>query len=124
MPGAVHVPLAHLTSRLPSFGRVSRSSRTARAARAARRPRACCVPRDRDVSNADGGFDDWFADRRRAMRRGRAADRAGSEPRLRRLVLVGAGRAHLHLLRALSRPIVRGLELVLVTTDRVQYDPR
>ena len=38
-------------------------------------------------------------------------------------MLVGAGRAHLHLLRALSRPIVRGLELVLVTTDRVQYDP-
>jgi NADH dehydrogenase FAD-containing subunit len=37
-------------------------------------------------------------------------------------VLVGAGRAHLQLLRALSRPIVRGLELVLVTTDRVQYD--
>jgi len=48
---------------------------------------------------------------------------AGVEPRLRRLVLVGAGRAHLHLLRALSRPLVRGLELVLVTTDRVQYDP-
>ena len=38
-------------------------------------------------------------------------------------MLVGAGRAHLHLLRALSRPIVRGLEVVLVTTDRVQYDP-
>ena len=44
------------------------------------------------------------------------------EPRLRRLVLVGAGRAHLHLLRALARPLVRGLEVVLVTTDRVQYD--
>jgi NADH dehydrogenase FAD-containing subunit len=41
---------------------------------------------------------------------------------LRRLVLVGAGRAHLHLLRALARPLVRGLEIVLVTTDRVQYD--
>jgi len=37
-------------------------------------------------------------------------------------VLVGAGRAHLHLLRALARPLVRGLEIVLVTTDRVQYD--
>jgi selenide,water dikinase len=45
------------------------------------------------------------------------------EHRLRRLVLIGAGRAHLHLLRALARPVVRGLELVLVTTDRVQYDP-
>lgn len=44
------------------------------------------------------------------------------EPRLRRLVLVGAGRAHLHLLRVLARPLVRGLEIVLVTTDRVQYD--
>ena len=48
---------------------------------------------------------------------------SGSEPRLRRLVLVGAGRAHLHLLHALSRPIVRGLELVLVTTEGVQFDP-
>jgi selenide,water dikinase len=38
-------------------------------------------------------------------------------------VLVGAGRAHLHLLRALSRPLVRGLEIVLVTTDRVEFDP-
>ena len=38
-------------------------------------------------------------------------------------MLVGAGRAHLHLLRALSRPLVRGLEIVLVTTDRVQFDP-
>jgi NADH dehydrogenase FAD-containing subunit len=47
----------------------------------------------------------------------------GSDPRLRRLVLVGAGRAHLYLLHALSRPVVRGLEVVLVTTDRVQYDP-
>jgi NADH dehydrogenase FAD-containing subunit len=47
---------------------------------------------------------------------------SGMDPRLRRLVLIGAGRAHLHLLRALSRPLVRGLELVLVTTDRVQYD--
>lgn len=37
-------------------------------------------------------------------------------------MLLGAGRAHLHLLRALSRPIVRGLEIVLVTTDRVQYE--
>jgi len=37
-------------------------------------------------------------------------------------VLVGAGRAHLHLLRALARPLVRGLEIVVVTTDRVQYD--
>jgi NADH dehydrogenase FAD-containing subunit len=64
-----------------------------------------------------------------AKRRGRSCGGAGpltssgAEPRLRRLVLIGAGRAHLHLLRALSRPLVRGLELVLVTTDRVQYDP-
>ena len=47
---------------------------------------------------------------------------SGVDPRLRRLVLVGAGRAHLHLLRALARPLVRGLEVVLVTSDRVQYD--
>ena len=61
----------------------------------------------------------------RARGRSRAGTLTGSgaEPRLRRLVLVGAGRAHLHLLHALSRPVVRGLELVLVTTDRVQYDP-
>ena len=65
------------------------------------------------------------------MDAGCADGRSGAGPltasseqhRLRRLVLIGAGRAHLHLLRALSRPIVRGLELVLVTTDRVQYDP-
>ena len=38
-------------------------------------------------------------------------------------MLIGAGRAHLQLLRALSRPLVRGLEIVLVTTDGVQYDP-
>ena len=38
-------------------------------------------------------------------------------------MLVGAGRAHLQLLRALSRRLVRGLEIVVVTTDRVQYDP-
>ncbi len=47
---------------------------------------------------------------------------SGVEPRLRRLVLVGAGRAHLHLLRTLARPLVRGLEVVLVTPDREQYD--
>jgi selenide,water dikinase len=45
------------------------------------------------------------------------------EPRLRRLVLIGAGRANLRLLRALSRPIVRGLEIVLVTIDRDLFDP-
>ena len=47
----------------------------------------------------------------RGTRRGRSGagtlTASGAEPRLRRLVLVGAGRAHLHLLRALSRPIVR-----------------
>ena len=38
-------------------------------------------------------------------------------------MLVGAGRAHLHLMHAFSRRLVRGLEIVLVTADRVQYDP-
>lgn len=42
---------------------------------------------------------------------------------LRRLVLIGAGRANLHLLHVLSRSLVRGLEIVLVTTDRELYDP-
>ena len=61
---------------------------------------------------------------RRGRRRGATTLTApGAEPRLRRLVLVGAGRAHLHLLRALARPLVRGLEIVLVTTDRMQFDP-
>jgi NADH dehydrogenase FAD-containing subunit len=48
---------------------------------------------------------------------------AGGEPRLRRLVLIGVGRANLHLLRGLSRSLVRGLEVVLVTQDRDMYDP-
>lgn len=38
-------------------------------------------------------------------------------------MLIGSGRAHLQLLQALTRPLVRGLEIVLVTTDEVQYDP-
>ena len=38
-------------------------------------------------------------------------------------MLVGAGRAHLHVLRAFARRFVRGLEIVVVTTDRVQHDP-
>jgi len=38
-------------------------------------------------------------------------------------VLIGAGRANLHLLRALSRSLVRGLEVVLVTPDRELFDP-
>ena len=45
-----------------------------------------------------------------------------NEPRLRRLVLIGAGRANLHLLGALSRSLVRGLEMVLVTPDRELFD--
>jgi NADH dehydrogenase FAD-containing subunit len=61
--------------------------------------------------------------RRRSHHGARSLTAPGTEPRLRRLVLVGAGRANLHLLRALTRPLVRGLELVLVTPDRVQYDP-
>ena len=46
-----------------------------------------------------------------------------SEPRLRRLVLIGAGRANLQLLRGLSRSLVRGLEVVLVTPDAEMFDP-
>jgi selenide,water dikinase len=42
---------------------------------------------------------------------------------MRRLVLVGAGRAHLRLLRAFAKPIVRGLELVLVTEDTDYHHP-
>jgi selenide,water dikinase len=37
-------------------------------------------------------------------------------------VLIGAGPSHLHLLRAFSRKLVRGLEIVVVTPERVQYD--
>jgi selenide,water dikinase len=48
---------------------------------------------------------------------------ASGEPRLRRLVLIGAGRANLHLLRGLSRSLVRGLEIVLVTPDGEMFDP-
>ncbi len=48
---------------------------------------------------------------------------ASAEPRLRRLVLIGAGRANLHLLRSLSRSLVRGLEIVLVTPDAETFDP-
>ena len=61
--------------------------------------------------------------RRRARPGATSLTPPGAEPRLRRLVLVGAGRAHLHLLRALAHPLVRGLEIVLVTKDRVQLDP-
>ncbi|MEO6525436.1 MAG: FAD-dependent oxidoreductase [Gemmatimonadaceae bacterium] len=42
-------------------------------------------------------------------------------PLLRRLVLIGAGRANLHVLRALSKPLVRGLEIVLIAPDRNHY---
>lgn len=45
------------------------------------------------------------------------------ESRLRRLVLIGAGRANLHLLRGLSRSLARGLEIVLVTPDGEMFDP-
>ena len=38
-------------------------------------------------------------------------------------MLIGAGRAHLHLLHAFARRLVRGVEIVVVTTDRAQYDP-
>jgi NADH dehydrogenase len=39
----------------------------------------------------------------------------------RRLVLIGAGRGHLHLLRALAKPLVRGLEIVLLTPEREHF---
>ena len=48
---------------------------------------------------------------------------SSAELRLRRLVLIGAGRANLHLLRSLSRSLVRGLEIVLVTPDGEMFDP-
>ena len=60
----------------------------------------------------------------RAVRgRGTGPLTSSVEPRLRRLVLIGAGRANLNLLRALSRSLVRGLEIVLVTPDRELFDP-
>jgi NADH dehydrogenase FAD-containing subunit len=47
-----------------------------------------------------------------------------SEPRLlRRLVLVGGGRAHLRVLRAFAKPLVRGAELVLVSAERESFNP-
>jgi NADH dehydrogenase FAD-containing subunit len=49
-------------------------------------------------------------------------ERAAGSHTLRRLVLLGAGRAHLHVLRALSRPLVRGLEIVLVTPEREYFN--
>jgi len=52
-----------------------------------------------------------------------SAPTPSSEPRLRRLVLIGAGRTNLDLLRALSRSLVRGLEVVLVTPDGEVFDP-
>lgn len=46
-----------------------------------------------------------------------------AEPRkLRRLVLVGGGRAHLRVLRAFTKPLVRGAEIVLVSEDRASYN--
>jgi selenide, water dikinase len=57
-----------------------------------------------------------------SRRRGAGPLTSVGEPRLRRLVLVGAGRANLHLLHALSRPLVRGLEIVLITPDRELFD--
>jgi NADH dehydrogenase FAD-containing subunit len=41
---------------------------------------------------------------------------------LRRLVLLGAGRAHLHVLHAFAKPLVRGLEIVLVTPEREHFN--
>jgi NADH dehydrogenase len=58
---------------------------------------------------------------RRGARRGARPLSAASEPHLRRLALVGSGRATLGLLRGLGRSIVRGLEIVLVTPDREHY---
>jgi len=41
---------------------------------------------------------------------------------MRRLVLVGAGRAHLRALHAFAKPVVRGAEIVLVTDVRESYN--
>jgi NADH dehydrogenase FAD-containing subunit len=49
-------------------------------------------------------------------------ERAAGRHTLRRLVLLGAGRAHLHVLRALANPLVRGLEIVLVTPEREHFN--
>jgi len=48
---------------------------------------------------------------------------SSAEPHLRRLVLIGAGRANLHLLRASARSLLRGVEIVLVTSDGEMFDP-
>jgi len=42
---------------------------------------------------------------------------------LRRLVLIGGGRAHMRLMRSLAKPLVRGAEVVLVTEERESYNP-
>src|SRR4029078_8992632 len=46
-----------------------------------------------------------------------------SNARLRRLILIGAGRANLQLLRGLSRSLVRGLEVVVVPPEMEMFDP-
>jgi NADH dehydrogenase FAD-containing subunit len=47
-----------------------------------------------------------------------------AEPRLlRRLVLVGGGRAHLRLLHGFAKPLVRGAELVVVSDARESFNP-
>lgn len=46
-----------------------------------------------------------------------------SDARLRRLLLIGAGHANLQLLRGLSRSLVRGLEVVVVTPEMEMFDP-
>ena len=46
-----------------------------------------------------------------------------ADPRLlRRLVLVGGGRAHLHVLSSFTKPLVRGTEVVVVSEERESYN--
>ena len=63
VPGAVHVPLPHLTSRLSELrGRqpiVTYCQSGSRSATAASVLRAAGIA---DVSNAEGGFDEWLRD--------------------------------------------------------------
>jgi len=54
---------------------------------------------------------------------GGALSAAGEPAPMRRLVLVGGGRAHLGVLHALARRVVRGAEVVLVSDDRESFHP-
>ena len=124
IPGARHFPLTQLAARAEELrdAAADRRALPGRSAQLDRRERAARLRHSRRH------------ERGRWLRRVGAHARAGrgrevgpltssSEPRLRRLVLIGAGRANLHLLRGLSRSLVRGLEIVLVTPDGEMFDP-